>query len=150
RKPLAIDDSEAPGSVTSPDTDDRAEHNSRSALHNSPNRSDVRPWPRLLLLHLNLGCSRCLRHENSLVELVFQLRNMSDDSDHASADLKTANGVGDDAQGFRVEGSEAFIDEQTVELDRTGCLLNLGAEFESEGERGQEGLAAGKCVGAAR
>ena len=74
-----------------------------------------------------------LRYENLLRELVLELRVVCDDANHATADLEVLNRLRDDSQRVGIEGAEAFVDEEAVQVHGSGSTLNLIAQLKGKG-----------------
>ena len=87
-----------------------------------------------------------LGHDHLLGELVPQLRDMGDDADHPAADSQPVEGLGDQRECVGIEGAEALVDEQAVEIHRADGTLNLVAELQGESQRGQKGFSAAQRV----
>jgi hypothetical protein len=96
--------------------------------------------------HLNRRASLVLGHDYLLGELIPQLRDVGDDADHLAAHPQTLEGLGDKNEGVGIEGAEALVDEEAVQIHRPNGALNLVAELQDESQRGQECLSSAERV----
>jgi len=69
-----------------------------------------------------------------------------DNPDHPAANLQSPDGVRHRPKGFRVEGAEAFVNEQAVKMDGPSGFLDLFTQGEGEGEGREEQLATAECL----
>lgn len=74
---------------------------------------------------------------------------MGDDAHQPVPVREPRQGLQGQLQSLFAEGAEALVHKQCVHLDATGGGLHLVRQPQSQGEGGEEGLAAGKSVGAA-
>lgn len=75
-----------------------------------------------------------------LREFVAEFRYVGDDAHHATGNLQALDGLGDGRECFGIEGTEALVDEQAVQINGSRGVLDLLAQFQSKRERCKEGL----------
>jgi len=94
----------------------------------------------LVNLHGKAGACGRFRHFYACWQPKAQLFNMRDDANHTASDRQVFNSTSGCVERFQVQGAEAFINKEAVELCGASGLLYLVAQLQSESQGRKEGF----------
>ena len=107
---------------------------------------EERPYALSTSADLNRGVALMFGYLYLLGEFIAEIGDVSNDAYRASRDLKALDGLRHRCQGIRIEGAEALVDEQAVEMHGPCRFLDLPADLQGKRQRREKRLAAAQRV----